>query len=347
MTLSGDAVRRAPARVRSRGLQDAIATTPGWSTEDNGLLHVRGIDDGFLYVIDGMPVYERIDGLFGVSPDPSMIDQVNVMTGFISPEFGLKSGGVIEVRSTSRASDRWLGTLEAGTGSDEAREFSSVAGGSLGRTAALTVGVSGQASSRFLDPVHPDNLHNDGGTLSGGGQFTWTPSAQSLLTAVVGFGRSTFDVPHGEQQEVAGQDQRQRARKFVADPLVAALLVGQQRVAGGRVHRCGPSAALIGAQRTLPVTTDADRVTSAERSARQRHASARPALSSRSAVKRRGCSLREDFSFAVTDLEEAEEADLSDGAMAYTPEALRLSWDRNAHAVLGLRAGFESARAIG
>ena len=34
---------------------------PGWATEDNGLLHSRGVDDGFLYVVDGVPVYERLD----------------------------------------------------------------------------------------------------------------------------------------------------------------------------------------------------------------------------------------------------------------------------------------------
>ncbi|MGH9311017.1 MAG: hypothetical protein ACRD1U_16695, partial [Vicinamibacterales bacterium] len=83
VTLGGDAVRRAPARLRSRGLQSAIATAPGWATEDNGLLHVRGVDDGFLYVIDGVPVYERLDGLFGVAPDPAMIDSVNVLTGYV------------------------------------------------------------------------------------------------------------------------------------------------------------------------------------------------------------------------------------------------------------------------
>ena len=31
-TLAGDAVRRAPIRISSRGLQDAIATTPGWAS---------------------------------------------------------------------------------------------------------------------------------------------------------------------------------------------------------------------------------------------------------------------------------------------------------------------------
>jgi hypothetical protein len=127
VTLAGDAVRRGPSRLRNRGLQDAIATTPGWATEDNGLLHVRGVDDGFLYVIDGVPVYERLDGLFGVAPDPAMIDSVSVLTGYVPPEFGFKSGGVIEVRSAARGADTWLGNVDVGAGSDDVREFSTVA----------------------------------------------------------------------------------------------------------------------------------------------------------------------------------------------------------------------------
>jgi outer membrane receptor protein involved in Fe transport len=318
VTLAGDAVRRAPARVRSRGLQDAIATTPGWATEDNGLLHVRGVDDGFLYVIDGVPVYERIDGLFGVSPDPSMIDQVNVLTGFISPEFGLKSGGVIEVRSAARAADRWLGSFDGGGGSESSREFSSVAGGPLGRQTALTFGMSGQASSRFLDPVHPDNLHNDGGTVSGGGQFSWTPSAAHLLTAVVGFGRSAFDVPHGEEQEEAGQDQEQRVQN-------SWQTVSWQRTWSDRsisqvagYHRYGSSALDPSAEDT-PLTTDAFR--SLRRTgvlASVTHHRGRHTMKVGGEAAR--LSLREDFTFAVTDEDEAEEADISEGAIAHTPE---------------------------
>jgi hypothetical protein len=109
---------------------------------------VRGVDDGFLYVIDGVPVYERLDGLFGVAPDPAMIESVNVLTGYVPPEFGFKSGGVIEVRSTGRAADTWLGNVDFGVGSDAARDFSTVAGGPLSRTA-LTLGVAGLASSSF------------------------------------------------------------------------------------------------------------------------------------------------------------------------------------------------------
>jgi len=61
----------------------AVATTPGWATEDNGLLHARGVDDGFLYVVDGLPIYERLDRLFGIAPDPELTDSMPVITRYI------------------------------------------------------------------------------------------------------------------------------------------------------------------------------------------------------------------------------------------------------------------------
>jgi outer membrane receptor for ferrienterochelin and colicin len=317
VTLAGEAVRRAPARIRSRGLLDAIATTPGWSTEDNGLLHVRGVDDGFLFVVDGVPVYERLDGLFGIAPDPAMIDSVNVLTGYVPPEFGFKSGGVIEVRSTGRAADTWLGSLEAGLGSERARDVSTIAGGPIGRSTALTLGIARGTSSRHLDPVHPDNLHNGGGSLSGGGQFGWNLSPSSTLTAVGGFGRSTFDVPHASEQEEAGQDQRQELRNYwqtlswqhAQSPNTVSQIAGY--------HRYG-SSALIGSANDTPLFTDADRtlrrfgVLASLTHHRGRHLLKVGAEAS-------GLSLREHFSFAVTDEDEAEEAGLSDAVLEYTP----------------------------
>src|SRR5688500_6115172 len=136
-TLAGDAVRRAPIRISSRGLQDAIATTPGWATEDNGLLHARGVDDGFLYVVDGVPMYERMDSTHGIAPDPEMVESVNVMVGHVPPEFGFKSGGVIEVRTATGKSDAWLGNMQGTFGSDATRQGSSVFGGPMSASTAL------------------------------------------------------------------------------------------------------------------------------------------------------------------------------------------------------------------
>ena len=68
-SLGAESIARTPGRTGSRRLQDVVATLPGWATEDNGLLHSRGVDDGFLYVVDGVPVYERLDQTSGLAPD--------------------------------------------------------------------------------------------------------------------------------------------------------------------------------------------------------------------------------------------------------------------------------------
>ncbi|RPI55473.1 MAG: TonB-dependent receptor [Acidobacteria bacterium] len=312
-TLAGDAVRRAPIRISSRGLQDAIATTPGWATEDNGLLHARGVDDGFLYVVDGVPMYERMDSLHGVAPDPEMVDSVNVLVGHVPPEFGFKSGGVIEVRTSSQKSDVWLGNVQGAIGSDATRQVSSIFGGPVNDSTALTIGASAQGSDRFLDPVHPDNLHNGGHAANATAEFSWLVSPASTLSVVGGFGRSKFDVPHNEEQEEAGQDQRQeniqtwqtgswqRAWSVETVSQIAAY------------HRSG-SAALFGGEHDTPLHINADRslrrvgVLASVTHHRGKHVL-------KTGVEAARLSLDEDFSFFVTDEEEGEEAELSDGAL--------------------------------
>ena len=317
VTMGAEAVRRAPARIRSRGLQDAIATAPGWATEDNGLLHVRGVDDGFLYVIDGVPVYERLDGLFGMAPDPAMVESLNIVTGYVAPEFGWKSGGVIEVRSGTRTADRWSGSIDLTGGSDDTRDGSAIAGGPLSAATSLTIGAARHTSSRFLDPVHPENLHNEGGSWSGGGQLGWTASARDGITFVGGVNRSRFDVPHGEEQEEARQDQRQRTGQGWQTVSWQRAWSGSTVSQVAAYHRHATSG-LSGSAADTPLFTDADRtlrrtgVLASVSHQRGAHLFKAGAEASR-------LRLEEAFVFAVTDPDDAEEAGLSEEAAEYTP----------------------------
>jgi outer membrane receptor for ferrienterochelin and colicin len=314
-TLAGDAVRRAPIRISSRGLQDAIATTPGWATEDNGLLHARGVDDGFLYVVDGVPMYERMDSLHGIAPDPEMVDAVNVLVGHVPPEFGFKSGGVIEVRTSSQQAASWLGNLQGMFGSDATSQGSSVFGGPTGQSTALTVGVSGQRSNRFLDPVHPDNIHNSGAAVNATGEFSWVLSPSSTLAIVGGLGRSSFDVPHNEEQEEQGQDQRQKNLQTWETASWQRAWSGNtvSQIAG--YHRSG-SAELFGSEHDTPLHINADRslrrvgVLGSVTHQRGKHVV-------KAGVEAARLSLEEDFSFFVTDEDEGEEAELSEGVLEH------------------------------
>jgi hypothetical protein len=317
MTLGGDSVRNAPARVRSRGLQDVLASVAGWGSEDNGLLHVRGVDEGVLYVVDGVPAYERFDSLFGVAPDPMTVESITVSTGYIPPEFGFKSGAVVEVRSASSVADRWAGSGEGLLASDDAVDGAAVAGGALSNSSSLALNLGGYRSSRFLDPTHPDNFHNSGGAVTGGGEWGWRMAPSSTLRAVAGVSRSRFDVPHGEVQEAAGQDQRQRVGgswqtlswERAWSPATITTLAGYHRSAGTTLDGSGDD---------TPLFVQADRrlrrvgVLASATHSRGRHVL-------KVGAEAAHLSLHEDFLFAVTDPDE-DEADFTPAVKGFTIE---------------------------
>jgi TonB dependent receptor/Carboxypeptidase regulatory-like domain len=315
-SLAGESVRRSPVYLQSRGLQAAVATLPGFSTEDSGLLHHRGVDDGILYVQDGLPIYDRIDTSFGVAPGSSTMTSINVLTGYIPPEFGFKSGGVVEVRSEAGLRDSWSGTFDLGLGSYATREVSAIALGPLTRNIALSLSFAGEESGRFLDPVHPSNFHNEGDMRSGALQLSWNPSPQDWVAAGGGYGWSGYDVTHGETQEAAGQDQRQLVeqnyqslswQRFWTSRTVS------QMAAFRRVTRGG----LRGSSSDTPLFADSDRslsrwgfIASITHHCRQHVFKAGTEMSR--------IGLREFFSFAVTDQD--EEAGLSAEALEFTPD---------------------------
>jgi outer membrane receptor for ferrienterochelin and colicins len=318
-TLSGEALRSAPARLSSRGLPQMLATLAGWASEDNGLLHVRGIDDGFLYVEDGVPIYDRIDPSFGVAPDPSGIGSLHVMTGYVPAEYGLKSGAVIEVRSAALASRGWTGTIDAGSGSNALAAARATAGGAIGERAELTGHGAFERSDRFLDPVHPANLHNQGGSASGGVRAAMPLPSGERLSFTASLGQSRFDVPHGDVQEAAGQDQRQwlqqRAAAVSWQRPWSASVVSHVATYHRRIDaelRDSPSA--------VPLYATSDRrhdrlgVLGSLTWQRGRH-------TVKGGVEAARLDLRETFRFAITDQDAAEEAGLSEGAEAFTLDA--------------------------
>ena len=249
-SLAGESLPEVPVRVRGRSLQDAIATLPGWATEDNGLLHTRGVDDGFLYVIDGIPVYERLDALNGIAPDTATMSSISVVTGYVPPEFGYKAGGVIEVRS-SAATDRWRATGDAGVGSFATAQGGLVAGGALTPQFGLHLAGSSWRSDRLLDPVHPDNLHNTGAQGATSGDIDYRGCARPRQVRLVGRPLALRRAEHrgtGGRGTGPASTRLERRRHRV----VAACLVGSHRHPARRRTCGGVGARWRAATRTCP-----------------------------------------------------------------------------------------------
>ncbi|MEO7270653.1 MAG: TonB-dependent receptor [Vicinamibacterales bacterium] len=313
-SLAGDTVRDVAEPLPSQRVQGALAALPGWMAEDNGLLHVRGVDDGLLYVQDGIPVYARLDRLFGMPPNPSAIASMHVMNGYIPPEFGFKSGGVIDVRTESGIRQAWSGTVDAGLGDLETRHAEGFAAGPLGRRTGLMLTASDERSSRFLDPVALGNSHNQGRSSSLAAQVTYQAPA-GLFSGSAQGGRARYDVPHNDIQEEAGQDQRQRTAQavFSASWQRASSAHTAWQVSAYRRHG---TAKLEASALDTPVSADGerrdDRLGLLASLTEQRGAHTIKVGGELSSL-----TLDERFTFAVTDEDAAEEAGVSEAAIAH------------------------------
>jgi hypothetical protein len=298
-----------PLRLQSRGLPQALAAAPGWAEEDNGLLHVRGVDDGVLFVEDGIPVYDRVDVAFGIPPSLAAAGTVAIGTGHTSARYGLKSGAVVWVDSPP-APRRWLGDVQTGTGSSALGSATMSTGGPVGGGVDMFVATAVERSGRFLDPVHPDNLHNSGGVAAGSLRLRRGLGSWGQMTALGRTGRALYDVPHGEEQEEAGQDQRQRIAQS------AGSVAWQQAIGNSNAVQMGGYVRHVDA-RLLPSDVSTPITAASWSRAMGRHSLAVGGEAARLA-------LHEDFTFAVTD----DADDLSEAARAFTRRRPFLFSDR-------------------
>jgi outer membrane receptor protein involved in Fe transport len=207
--LGGESLQRV-AGDTGAGLRKVLKTIPGFVAEDNGLLHVRGVDDGMLYVIDGIPYPDRVDN-FSASIFPmEQIESVQVIMGNIPPEFGGRSGGVAILDSRSGMDVPMTMTAAVGAGSFAQTSAGLAVQGHFRSRLGLFGRIETGRSERFLDPVSAANLHNTGGSLSGNLRLEWKARARDLLSLRVEGRGAKFDVPNDEEQETAGQDHRQK-----------------------------------------------------------------------------------------------------------------------------------------
>ena len=314
-SLGADSIARTPVRAGSSRLQDVVATLPGWATEDNGLLHSRGVDDGFLYVVDGVPVYERLDRTSGVAPDarrstrsPSSAATCR-RSSATRPAVSSRCGPAPRRARGAACRDRRRQRRRRG-GRRRGRR-------PLGRGATLWLHAGGERSSRYLDPVDPDNLHNRGGGLSTAGQFTPGP-ARAIASRRAGTAAarvSTCRTRPGRKMPArrSGNGGTGRAHR-----LLAARWSGRR----SRSLPAMPGAVDRGSTQRIRHAADGDIRSSpdADRRPRRRHAPAGAHV-----VKAGGelqqLRLAEQFGFAVTDVDAAAGAGLSEAALAFTPDA--------------------------
>jgi hypothetical protein len=308
-------IRRSAGATPSLGLQRLVATTPGWTTQNNGLMHIRGVDDGILYVVDGIPTVDRLDAVSASSFDTDMIRSLNIITGNIPAEFGGRSGAIVQIQPKSGMDAPFSGGIGVSSGSFRAGEVTATAGGSFNRRFGLFAAGSVSRSDRYLDPVDLGNFNNHGGAVKFNARADWHPTDRDIVLIDVATNGTDFRVTNRAEQEEAGQRQRQELRDN-AQSLGWQRLWSASTVSNLAWYRRDYRAKLFGSEHDTPIFAEQNRrhvrqglIASLTKAARNH--------TLKFGFEASRVTPREYFSFAITDEEEAEEFDISEAALKF------------------------------
>ena len=209
--ISQSILERPMGAVPSRAIESIVASAPGFVTDDNGRMHPRGSESQVQYVVDGIPVTDNMSAIFSTSLDARTLRTVEVLTGGIPAEFGDKLAGVINVNTRSGLEGPTQGAISLSGGSFSTGEVAADFSTHTKRFGFLT-NLSTSTSQRYLDPPTIDNFHNFGRTGKGFFRLDYQFDQNNSLRGVFTFGGSNFQVANRLEQELSGQDQRQRLR---------------------------------------------------------------------------------------------------------------------------------------
>jgi len=153
-TIDAAAIAAMPSGDNSQ-LNQVVLQAPEVAQDSFGQFHVRGEHNGLQYRLNGIILPEGIS-VFGQSLDPRLISSMQLITGALPAEYGLRTAGIIDLTTKS-------GALEPGGAV-------SIYGGSHG-TIEPSINYGG-ASGRFHYFYSGDALVNDLGIESPDGSST-------------------------------------------------------------------------------------------------------------------------------------------------------------------------------
>jgi outer membrane receptor protein involved in Fe transport len=340
-TLAANFIGRAPRVNRGRQLQELIATTSGMATENNGLLHVRGVEDGILYVLDGVPVADRLDSLSASSFDTDTINSLQVITGGMPAEFGGRNAAVVTVQPKSGIDHDAAGSLRAGASDFGAKDIAASFGNRVGKSFGFFANAATNRSDRFLDPVDPRNFNNSGGAINLNLRADWRARARDTVLFNASANGSDFRVTNDELQEENGQRQRQELRDN-------SVSVSWQRLFSDRTvgnfsvfHRRHQSK-LFGSENDIPIFAEQDRAHTRSGFIASLTHQTGTALGGGHTIKTgfeaSRVAPREFFTFYITDENLAEEREVSDEALEFDDDDPFIFRDRRVRGQLSFYA---------
>jgi outer membrane receptor for ferrienterochelin and colicins len=188
------AIANAPGGDNSL-LNQVVMQAPDVAQDSFGQFHVRGEHNGLQYRLNGIILPEGIS-VFGQSLDPRLISSLTLVTGALPAEYGLRTAGIIDLKTKSGVIDPG-GSVSIYGGSHGTFQPSFNYGGSSGN---LNYFVSGDFLRNDLGIESPDGTsspeHDHTTQYHGFGYFEYILDAENRLSAVLSTSTGKFQIPN-------------------------------------------------------------------------------------------------------------------------------------------------------
>jgi outer membrane receptor protein involved in Fe transport len=165
-----------------------------------GQIHVRGDHNDLQYRLNGIILPEGIS-VFSQALDPRIVSSMNLVTGALPAEYGLRTAGIIDITTKAGVLQRG-GTVSLYGGSHQTLEPSGWYGGSSGN---FSYFLSADLLRNDLGIESPDAssapLHDHSTQLHGLGYFEDILGRDDRLSLILGTSDEQFQIPdvHGQE----------------------------------------------------------------------------------------------------------------------------------------------------
>ncbi len=188
---------KVPMESQSSSLSSLVtATTPGVSSDSNGLFHGLGDHASNSFSVDGQAITDQQSKVFSNQVPSNSIQSIQVISGAPPAEYGDKTSLVIVATTRSgQGITKPTGSLSSSYGSFG----SATAGFDLsygGKTWGNFVELDGLNSGRFLDPPEFAVFHDKGNEENFFDRIDYSFSAMSSMHLDLNYSRSWFQTPN-------------------------------------------------------------------------------------------------------------------------------------------------------
>jgi len=176
-------------------LNKVVMQAPDVAQDSFGQYHVRGEHNGLQYRLNGIILPEGIS-VFGQSLDPRLISSLTLITGALPAEYGLRTAGIIDLKTKSGVIDSG-GSISLYGGSHGTVQPSVNYGGSSGN---LNYFVSGDFLRSGLGIESPDGssqpLHDHTTQYHGFAYLEDILDEENRISAVLSTSTGKFQIPN-------------------------------------------------------------------------------------------------------------------------------------------------------